>query len=895
MNKPHRILFSQFPLAQLAAAFATGIVFANYGRLPLSISLPVGGVFSVVSAISLINRKERVAGLALLLAMSCAGAGIQALAKPSSATNTLKQILETEGIGEREAVVLTGFLDGPTEFARDRLYMNLSVDQIKFDQTEQIASGVVNILAVFRNRMQVEDYRGLNLRHGDRVQVSVTLRRNDQFRNPGVSTLSEFLGRRGWDAVGLLKSPGAITKLEEKRTLSLLAYLYDQRLRLQSKIDALFNAETAGVLDAALLGNRYNLTADVTERFRAGGTFHVLVISGFHISFLGGLVFLCSRRLTTNRIAQFLLSTAVVWCYSLAVGAETSVVRAALMFTFVTFASVVFRPSSSLNALGGAALLILCCRPRDLFDPSFQLTFLSVLAIISIAWPIIQRLSEIGKWHPTRATPYPPNCSRWLKSFSEILFWSQRAWQEEQKRSTHSYRLTKSSVAVWLDQYRLQTMLRYVFCAVLVSLTVQLMLLPLMVVYFHRLSLSSIVLNICVSALLGLLSLLAGLALILQYLNTSLAVPLIFAANITNSVMVHSVEPFRTLGLDSLRVPEFSASLKAIYFAYYAPLLWLLIRLARWQPLGQLKASNPLNQATLIAAVLQGTLVALVIFHPWSAPPVDGRLRVEFLDVGQGDSALVTMPDGATMLIDGGGRLNFFQASAGQVPTREQRSIGETVVSEYLWWRGLDRVDYVLATHADADHMDGLNDVVRNFSVRSAIVARTPANDAEFTRFTETLKLTNTPVTTVGVGDVLSFGPVSAEVLGPVTNTDSYGNDDSLVLRIKFGERAILLTGDVEKRAEASLVNSGRALKTDVIKVAHHGSRTSSTEAFVNATGPSVAIISVGLTSMFGHPHKEVVERWQANSAKVLTTGRCGTITVSTDGKDLSANTYVKC
>jgi competence protein ComEC len=103
------------------------------------------------------------------------------------------------------------------------------------------------------------------------------------------------------------------------------------------------------------------------------------------------------------------------------------------------------------------------------------------------------------------------------------------------------------------------------------------------------------------------------------------------------------------------------------------------------------------------------------------------------------------------------------------------------------------------------------------------------------------------------------------------------------------------LTGDVEKRAEASLVNSGRALKTDVIKVAHHGSRTSSTEAFVNATGPSVAIISVGLTSMFGHPHKEVVERWQANSAKVLTTGRCGTITVSTDGKDLSANTYVKC
>ena len=103
-------------------------------------------------------------------------------------------------------------------------------------------------------------------------------------------------------------------------------------------------------------------------------------------------------------------------------------------------------------------------------------------------------------------------------------------------------------------------------------------------------------------------------------------------------------------------------------------------------------------------------------------------------------------------------------SSNDQVPARELRSIGETVVSEYLWWRGLDRVDYVLATHADADHIDGLNDVVRNFAVRSAIVARAPGNNPEFARFAETLKKTNTPLTIVSAGDVLSFGPVSAEV-----------------------------------------------------------------------------------------------------------------------------------
>jgi competence protein ComEC len=565
------------------------------------------------------------------------------------------------------------------------------------------------------------------------------------------------------------------------------------------------------------------------------------------------------------------------------------------MFSFVTFAIIVFRPSSSLNALGAAALLILLNRPRDLFDPSFQLTFLSVLAIVALAWPLIQKLTAIGNWYPTRNAPYPPNCSQWLKSLSEILFWSERDWKSELQRSSHHYRLRKSAAAIWLDRFRLQRALRYIFCAVVISLSVQLMLLPLMVVYFHRVSLSSIVLNICVSALLALLTLIATVALIVQQFSPSLAAPFGAVANSVNSLMVYSVEPFTRLGVDSIRLPEYSSVLSTTYVLYYLPLLFLLVAISRWQPMDRPKHFQPRSRTLVVAATLQVALVAVVVLHPGSGRSADGRLHVEFLDVGQGDSALVIMPDGATMLIDGGGRPNFFQRSDGEASTREQRSIGETVVSEYLWWRGLDRLDYVLATHADADHIDGLNDVVRNFSVRSAIVARTPPNDAEFLRFTETLRLTNTPVTTVGVGDVLSFGPVSAEVLGPVTNADSYGNDDSLVLRINFGERVILLTGDVEKRAEASLVNSGRALKTDVIKVAHHGSRTSSTEAFVNATRPHVAIISVGLTSMFGHPHKEVVERWRAHGAQVLTTGQCGTISVSTDGVDLKLQTYVKC
>ncbi|HEX2269349.1 MAG TPA: ComEC/Rec2 family competence protein, partial [Pyrinomonadaceae bacterium] len=269
-------------------------------------------------------------------------------------------------------------------------------------------------------------------------------------------------------------------------------------------------------------------------------------------------------------------------------------------------------------------------------------------------------------------------------------------------------------------------------------------------------------------------------------------------------------------------------------------------------------------------AVVQCVLIMILILHPFSASQTDGQLRVDFLDVGQGDAALITMPDGTTLLVDGGGR-PFERAS---------RSIGEAVVSEYLWWRGLDRVDYVLATHAHADHIDGLNDVVRNFAVNSALVGRTPSNDPEFAKFL----LNKINLQTIQAGDVIRFGEVEVRILWPPPGEVS-GNDDSVVLKLQFRNRSILLTGDIEKKAEAALTIAD--LEADVVKVPHHGSKTSSTAPFVAATKPRFAIISVGRDSMFGHPHAEVVERWKAIGAEVLTTGECGTISVTTDGADL--------
>ena len=900
-KNPHSRLFSLYPLTQLASACLAGVVVSQSITIKLTLPITACAVCSVGALALFARRKLKAAGLTILSAIFFAGLLLAIIEQRITPTDSVKRFLDEGMIDPQRQVLLTGVLDSPPEFARDRLHLRLRVESLVAGGTEGKTSGVVALLATFRTGTSEQEYRQLNLHYGSRLQVKTTLNRSNTYRNPGVSTLTEYLDRKNYDATGVVKSPTAIAVTGEVPVFKPLAWLYAWRESLQRKIDQTFSADTAGILDAAVLGNRYNLSRSTEERFRDAGTFHVLVISGLHISFIGGLVFLIARRLTRRRILQFVISSLIVWGYTVAVGAESSVVRAALMFTFVAFAGVVFRPASALNALGGAALALVIKSPKDLFDPSLQLTFLSVLAIVTIAWPLLQQFKAIGTWRPMRETPYPPSASPVVMAICECLFWSECEWRAELVRMPHQYRLFKSPLALRLERAHLQRPLRYIFSAVVVSMSVQIVLLPLLIIYFHRLSLSSVVLNIVVSLLLALLSAIALLALLISQVSATLAGPLCSLANGVNWIMIHSVDPFARAGLASIRLPEYSQWGAAIYLVYYVPSILILGQLARWHPLG---SPVPKGQRRIrrwhIASLAQALLLVVVLFHPLSAGRSDGNLHVDFLDVGQGDAALITMPDGATLLVDGGGRPSFGASSKpGDVDSyqRDGRSVGEMVVSEYLWWRGLDTVDYVLATHADADHIDGINDIVRNFRVRTALVGRTPESDSEYAKFQQTLAATKTNVAVINAGDTLHFGNVTATVLWPDTSDDPNapsGNNDSVVLKLQYGERSILLTGDIEKEAENQIMTQIGDLHVDIVKVPHHGSRTSSTNSFVGATRPRFAVISVGQTSIFGHPHAEVVERWEKNGAEVLTTGRSGTISVTTNGKELWVKKFVE-
>ena len=897
---PHRPSFPQAPLAHLAVCLSAGILVCYF--LTLSLFLLTAFALLSSSILLVLILKQRLAPAAVIFyaAFFFTGGILGKLEPGDPAPNRLRALLDQGSIAVGDPVEVTGVTIGAVDYSWSRLYFTINVERLGYKGRDFAAAGKLALIASFKDKQQREEFERLELRHGARLCVMTTLRRSDSFRNPGVTRFTEFLDRKGFDATAFVKSSLLIERLDDEPVFLPLALLYKWRQKLQRQIDDQFSFQTAGVLDAALLGNRYNLTPQTSQRFREGGTFHVLVISGLHITFIGGVCLVVARRVTSRRGFQCVLCLTVLWAYTLAVGAEASVVRAALMFTVIALSPVFFRHASSLNSLGAAALMLLVWSPQNLFDPSFQLTFLSVFAIVALAWPLLKNLAAIGAWYPTRDHPYPPSVSTWLRSSSEAIFWSQKNWEKELAQSVYSCSLFKSRLGIVHERYRLQRLARYILVAFVVSVCVQIVLLPLQVVYFHRLSFASLVLNIFVGLLMVLLAFVSIVALLAAQVFAPVAPALTSIANGLTWLMVHSVDPFVQLDSASVRLPHYTDLAAAIYIIYYLPLAWLAAALHRWNPL-QPPRLNRVNKTSVGLAGCQLLLALLIVLHPLSSGFVDGRLRVDFLDVGQGDSALVTMPDGTTLLIDGGGRPNFsgtvqMAGSDEEQFGHEIRSIGEAVVSEYLWWRGLDRVDYLLATHAHADHIDGLSDVAKNFRVRAVMVARLPAADTEFQKFARTLESRGIPLFLIGGGDRLRFDRIQANVLWPPVSrrVDAPSrNDDSVALRLEFGENSLLLTGDIEGSGEKAILATGQEIKADVVKVAHHGSRTSSLPQFVASSRPRIAIISVGQTSMFGHPSLEVVKRWESVGASVFTTGRFGTISVIFDGQKLHLETFV--
>lgn len=514
--------------------------------------------------------------------------------------------------------------------------------------------------------------------------------------------------------------------------------------------------------------------------------------------------------------------------YVLVVGADAAVVRAGLMGGLLVTAIYLGRRSTAYVSLFASALVLTLLNPLTLWDVGFQLSFAATLSLILFV-PAIERLFE-------------------------------------------------RSLTGFVTQDRARMAVRLLNDVLIITLAAQILTIPLVVYHFGRLSLVAPLANLLIQPvqppimILGGAAAVTGLVPLLEPLARAIAwIPWLCLAY-TNAVVRWLANwPFASLEIDRQHVSLLLAAYAAILAVLW---LWSQRREAAHRLWTSLAGRRP--SALLIGGPLAiATLAWLAVLQ---LP--DGKLHVAFLDVGQGDATLITTPQGQQILVDGG-----------PSPTSLTSALGREMP---FWDRSLD---LVVMTHPDADHITGLAEVLDRYQVDAWLDNGQPGDDAVYTECIAQIERAGVRQYTGRAGDRLELGSgIILEVVHPPQDlrvgTEGGNNENSLVLRLTWGEAAFLFTGDVEAEAERLLLGSGHPVMAGVLKVAHHGSGGSSTADFLTAVDPVYAVISVGADNRFGHPKQEVLDRLsQQGDVTILRTDERGKVEFVTDGVRLWVKT----
>jgi competence protein ComEC len=715
----------------------------------------------------------------------------------------------------------------------------------------------------------------LALRCGDGLELPLRLRVPESYRDPGAWSYPDELMSEG---IGALSS----AHTERTQVLSHARPTWRCRLfaaqswaatRMGGFADARANTllplslrltgADVAMLNAMLFGDRSGLSTSLREGFERTGTFHLFVVSGLHVALLAGALFWLLRRVRVPQGPAVLLTIAITTGYALLTGFGLPAQRALAMTSLYLLARWLDRDTSALNALGAAALAVLVASPRALFEASFQMTFLIIFAIAGLGVPLSER------W----VRPH-------LRALDELDLTRLDAYLHPQLAQFRVHvRMTCELCADMLGK-RLRMlpvwMLRAfygVLNALLFGLCAEICMALPMAVYFHRATLLAMPLNFLEIPLLGALLCCAVAMFCASLLSAWFTAWLAALPAAATALLLHAmralIERVQFAPLADVRLPAPApAAIVVVCAAMAIACVALRARRRRW----------------MLAGVAALAVVPLAVFYP--APPMlhHGLLEVTALDVGQGDSLLVVSPEGRTLLVDAGGPVGRAAAAAAS-----GWDIGEEVVAPYLWSRRIRRLDVVLLTHAHSDHIGGMGAVLRDLRPRELWLSVEPGNSPGLQALLAEARELGITIRHLHAGDVFAWSGIQAAVLAPEAGYANAGapvNDDSLVLRLDYQRASVLLEGDAEAASEATMLAQHRVTPATLLKVGHHGSKTSTNPDFLAAVAPRDAVISVGRHNTFGHPRAEVLARLEAAHIKTFRTDRMGaeTFLLAPDG-----------
>ena len=600
---------------------------------------------------------------------------------------------------------------------------------------------------------------------------------------------------------------------------------------------------TAQLLCAMVFGEgglREPLPFAVREEFRAAGLSHLLVASGTQVSLCVAILLGAARLFGVRRAGLLLAVLPALFLYAALAGSSASIWRASLAGVGVTLALLCGRRIDPLSLWCWALVAILAADPAQAWSLSLQLTFAATWGLLCLA-PLLQKsLARLAGHVP-----------------ASILE------GENEPRG-------------------------YVLELVSLSLGAQLATLPLLLFQFGRISATGMAANLLAVPLSGALVVLGVVGLVLPVARLNFAL----------TTGIHAIAHWAATGPGAraqflpLAVWHAFALVGGFTLLLLAPAWWDDARvLGRhlWQERRRKWLASGVAPAHVVGRGLVVTVCCLMlwcVWATWHSSRQEALVQLTALDVGQGESLVIRVPSGRTVLIDGG-----------TLDAGERSDIGRSVIVPYLQSVGVERLDAVVLTHDDADHLSGLPTVLREVPV-GMILDGAPRPGAlpspEYQAVLNIARQRNVPRTVARAGQTLDLGGgATLSVLWPTSTapTDA-DNEHGVVMRLNYGSTSALLTADTGAPTEAALAKMGAPLRCTILKVGHHGSAGSSTAEFLARVQPRIALISCGRYNPFGHPTPEVLARLAQQGIATFRTDRNGEVTVSCDGHDCQVQTY---
>ncbi len=829
-------IFDLAPLAPVTLAFGAGIVAGGFSALPEEIACLLLVPAFALPLLAFFLRRHFSLFMVLPVFFSLGILFIGPYVSPGVPRGHIAAFIKEDGGGEARVVRagsslydVVGRVVSEPRYRAGRTRLVVMAEMVRAGSSWQRVTGGVRLSV--RGRLAGIDA-------GDRVRFLGHIRLPHNFGNPGEFDYVRWLRVRGIEALGYVRSPAWIEALRAGGRGAgnwVLEMGGAVRARINMLIDA-SGAPNAAILKALVTGDRGGITRQMRSAFSRAGLAHVLAISGLHVGIVAFFTYFVLSGLLRRsaflvlrldiRKAALLVSLPPVLAYGLMAGFSRPTERAVIMAAALVLGLVMNRGKTYYNYLALAGLVILAIAPASLYEASFQLSFMAVFFILYLS-PRIRAL---------------------LKGLAKKA--------EEDPLSV----LDASQGVSSRPRVVLLRLGRRILVLASITLAASLGTWPLVAYHFGTVSTMGVFSNMLALPITTLC--VAGLfvsAMVIP-ISASLATWGFYLMGWLAGGLLLVVRAFSALPLSAIHLSR--PTPLEVVFVYVFIMALTSIRRAR-----VFRVLLPLSAAMVLALAA----------YPGVEAALNPRLRVTFISVGQGDASLVELPDGRIMLIDGGG----FGGGKGF-------DTGRGIIAPLLRYKKIRRVDYMVLSHAQYDHMGGLSYIAANFPVgqfwwngRGSLGA-----------LGRVLERKGVPVLVLGdKGEVFRMGGVEVEVLPRPGGRAPGFNDNSLVLKLGYGSKSFIFTGDIEAPAEAVLVSNG-GMRASVLKAPHHGSATGSTMNFLRAIAPEITVVSVGRGNGFGFPSAESLARYRAVGSRVFRTDLDGAVEVSTNGQDLVVRTY---